>query len=289
MEVPENLGEHTCSLLQAELITPIIPGMLLDEIPEFEQAFSEYLDGLGSDLDTRRRNFRDGSTTQVHVEKVGALESTIREFGLCRGGNDPNYSPCYEVESETAEDFMAYLAASLGRLEYLDFVPVTDKRRYWEPLLRETDHLVEHGETLSPLRLEVLRDILPAPRQPLSPDQIRCFKDQHGQQLVAFRQAVEREILTAATIPDPELRARRLQLFREEVDEQVTQIKAHLSESGYEDIVFGKLLSVMACVPGVPFVFGLASAVYNAFQKSPENEPPSPLAYAAYAQVKLLQ
>ena len=77
-------------------------------------------------------------------------------------------------------------------------------------------------------------------------------------------------------------------MFRAEVDEEVTQIEARLAESGYRDIVLGKIFSVMAAIPGVPFIFGLANAVYSAFQKSPEIEPPSPLVYAAYAQVELL-
>ncbi len=94
--------------------------------------------------------------------------------------------------------------------------------------------------------------------------------------------------MDAASIADPELRSRRLELFREEVDEQVKQIEARLGESGYGDLVFGKIFSVMAAIPGVPFIVGLANAVYNAFQKSPEVEPPSPLVYAAYAQVELL-
>jgi hypothetical protein len=197
-------------------------------------------------------------------------------------------SPLYDVERETAADFMAYLAASLGQLEDLDYVPVTDRRRYWEPLLREARQPAARRNKLTDLRLEVLEDILPAPRQPLSAGHIWAFKKRHGRQLTTFRRAVERELVVAASITDRELRNRRLQLFREEVDAEVKHIQARLGESGYGDLVFGKICSVMAAIPGVSFIFGLANAVYNTCQKSPEVEPPSPLVYAAYAQVELL-
>lgn len=288
MERPEDLGEHTRSLLQEELVRPVIPGMHLYQVPKFDEAFADYLACLGPELDRRRQSFRDGATSQIHVEKVGALEGVIREYGLGRRGNDPYYSSWYAVEQETAADFMAYLAASLGRLEELGYIPVTDRRRYWEPMLRAVDRRIEHGGELTSLRLEILEDILPAPKQPLSADQIRNFKDRHGHELVIFRRAVEREIVTAAAIQDPELRRRRLELFRQEVNEQVQYVQARLSENGFGDVVFGKFCSVMAAIPGVSFAFGLASAVYNAFQQSPENTHPSPLVYAAYAQAELL-
>ena len=101
-------------LLEAELLTPVIPGLHLYKIPSFDESFAEYLQNLGRELDDRRRRFREGEATEVHVEKVGALEGVMRDFGLCRGCNDPDYSRWYLVERETAADFMAYLAASLA-------------------------------------------------------------------------------------------------------------------------------------------------------------------------------
>jgi hypothetical protein len=285
---PEDLGEHTRSLLQAELVTPVIPGMHLPYIPEFDESFGDYLGSLGPELDLRRNNFKKGKTAQVHMEKVGALNVVMRNFGLCKGGKDPDYSPWYDVEKDTAADFMAYLAASLGKLEKLEYVPITDKERYCEPLLRQVNRPVEHQEELTSLRFEILQDILPAPKHPISAKQIQDFKDNHGPQLADFRRTVERELVQAAAIKDSQLRQRQLDLFREEVDGQIEEIRARLNESGFGELVLGRLCPIMAAVPGVSFVFGLASAVYNAFRKSPKDEPPSPLVYAAYAQVELL-
>lgn len=287
MKRPEDLGEHTRSLLEAELVTPVIPEMHLDQIPNFDGSFADYLESLGPELDRRRQHFRNGETTQVHIEKVYTLEVVMRDFGLCEGRNDLNFS-WYAVERETAADFMAYLAASLGKLEELEYVPITDKERYCEPLLREVQRPVEHRRDLTSLRFEVLEDLLPAPKYPISAAQIQDFKQAYGTQLGNFRRAVERELLVAAAIANLEFRQRRLALFREEVDEQVKEIEARLGESSFGDLVVCKLCPIIAAIPGVSFIFGLANAVYNAFQKSPEAEAPSPLVYAAYAQVEIL-
>lgn len=160
-------------------------------IPRFDEAFAEYLANLGPELEKRRQNFRDGMTTQIHVEKVGALEQVIKDYGLRRGGNEPYYSSWYAVERETAADFMAYLAASLGRLEALGYIPVTDRRRYYEPMLRTSERRIEHRDELTTLRLEILENILPAPKQSLTADQIWDFKNRHGRELAAFRRNVE--------------------------------------------------------------------------------------------------
>ena len=113
MHHPEKLGEQTRSLLEAELLTAVIPRMHLYKIPAFDKSFAKYLENLGPELDRRRRSFDSGKTTEVHAEKVGAVEDVMRSFGLCRGCNDPHYSQWYFVERKTASDFMAYLAASL--------------------------------------------------------------------------------------------------------------------------------------------------------------------------------
>lgn len=206
MERPEELGEHTRALLEAELLTPVIPGMHLYKIPSFDESFAEYLENLGPEIDHRRRRFLEGETTEVHVEKVGALEGVMRSFGLCRGCNDPEYSRWYLVERETAADFMAYLAASLGKLEELSYVPITDKDRYCMPLMRAIRRPAERQSELTSLRSEVLEDCLPAPKRPISARQIQDFKRVRGGGLARFRRAVEREVIAAAAISDPELR-----------------------------------------------------------------------------------
>jgi len=55
-----------------------------------------------------------------------------------------------------------------GKLRELSYVPITDKERYGTPLMREAQMPVEHRGGLTSLRLEVLEDLLPAPKSPPS-------------------------------------------------------------------------------------------------------------------------
>jgi hypothetical protein len=285
---PDKLGEPTRSLLIEEMLFPVMPGNWIYQISDFDRAFGEYLERLSvEELDYRRRNLDAGKISRIHVEKVQTLEDVLQQFGL--GQPSEEYTPWYDVERKTAADFMAYLAASLGRLDDLDSIPITDRQEYCEPLTRQIDLPVQHKEDLTMLRLETLENLLPGPKKPISAEQIRNFRKSHGALLGDFRRRVEREIVYAAAIPDPDLRQRRLQLFQEEIQNEVMEIEAKMNESRFGEIVFSKLMSIVAVIPGVPFVFGIASAVYNAFRQEPQNEVPSPLAYAAYAQIELLR
>lgn len=310
---PERLGEHTQSLMREGLVQPIIPSRHTYALPRFDEGFTDYLETLGeAELERRRAALAAGDTTRLHVEKVGTLERVLHDYrlGVPRGGGA--YTPWYTVERSTAADFMAYLAACLGRIEELGAFPVTDREECWQPLLRKVQGPaagggpgaaanargaaanprgapvpVEHGEELTELRVEVLEEILPGPRRPLTAGEIATFKRSHRDELFEFRLAVERELVRAAAIDRPDLRRRQLELFRQEVDEQVRAIERRIDEAGWGEVVFGKVFSLMAKVPGMHFGFGLANAVHNACGTDPRVDEANPLLYAAYAQVEL--
>ncbi len=85
----------------------------------------------------------------------------------------------------------------------------------------------------------------------------------------------------------PALRKRRLELFKEEIADELEDIQAKMAERRWPKIVFGKLVALSAVVPGpIPSVL---RAVYNAFGNSEPARIDSPLAYAAFARRELLQ
>jgi hypothetical protein len=99
---------------------------------------------------------------------------------------------------------------------------------------------------------------------------------------------VERELTVLASIKDPALRQRRLDLDYEDVQDDVNQITASMREHHFGELALGKFCAVMQAIPGVSPAFGLANALYNLLQGAPAPAQPSPFAYAAYAQAKLL-
>jgi hypothetical protein len=95
------------------------------------------------------------------------------------------------------------------------------------------------------------------------------------------------ELTQLADMTEPELRKRRLDIFKEGIVEELEDIQAKMSERSWPKIVFGKLIALSAIVPGpIPSVI---RAVYNAFGNSQPAKTDSALAYAAFARRELLQ
>jgi len=281
---PEAMGEHTRSLVEKRLVIPIPPGLYTAEIENFDSSFENYLNGLGDELDLRRKHFEEGKTFRIHMEKLGPIEWILVELKLSKESG----FPWFEVELETGTEFMAYLAGCLGQHPELESDPVTDKKDNLEIFLRSERSAGNNIQELNKLRMQVLERIFPAPNHPLNADEIETFKIKHGDKLRSFRRAVEREILILADLGEPALRERRIELFQDEIQEQVDEIRAKLNESGFADVVLGKLCPILGALPGAHYVFGLSNAIFNAIGNEKEPPPVSPLAYAAYADVELL-
>jgi len=279
---PKALGEHTRSLIERGLVVQIFPGEYLGSIPQFVSSFEDYLKGLGTDLDQRRQMFQNNNTFRIHMEKMGPIEDLLREKGLAA----IERYPWFNVEANTANEFMAYLACCLGQLT--KSMPITDNESNLDVFIKSQSNASSIDKERNILRMEILERVFPAPKHPLTAEEIENFKIKHGDKLRSFRRAVEREILSVAELQDLSHRAERLKLFEEEVEEQVDEIRRVLKESGYEDIILGKLCPVIGAIPGAHYIFGLANAIYGAFEERNEPIPASPLAYAAYAQVELL-
>lgn len=136
--------------------------------------------------------------------------------------------------------------------------------------------------------MEVLEKVFPAPTHSLTAAEIEAFKGKHGDKLRGFRRAVEKEIIELAQLHEPVHRQRRLDLFEDEIQELSEDLNARFREGGFLEVVFGKLCPLLGAIPGASFVFGLANAVYSAFGGVEPPKLESPLAYAAYAQVDLI-
>lgn len=303
VEEPENLEDHTRSLVQAGLLTQVFPSDYIGDIPNFTQAFLSYLSVLGPDLDDRRKRFRRRAPRrlirnkrrdrEIHIEKLGAipihLEKTssladeLVDLGLAKRIEYPWLS----VEAKTAEEFMYYLATVLGQHRELQFSPVTDELRNLKRLTSFVAPDFNVEESLSDLRLQILENVLPAPAHPIPVDDIELFKRKHGNQLSKFRRMIEIEITELADMVDPTLRKRKLELFKEEVAEELEDIQSKMTGRKWPRIVLGKLIALSGVVPGpVP---SLIQAVYNAFGSHEPTSTGSPLAYAAFARHELLQ
>ncbi len=274
---PEALGPYMQSLLREELVFQIMPGAYIYEIPRFFEAFSGYLDNLGPEIDARRKRFALGNTFRIHIEKLGDIGDMLIRHRLAT----LERYPWHLVERETAEDFMSYLASSLGQVQSIDSSPVTDDDAYLMRLARAGVPQEAMTRQLESLRVQVLDQILPVPKHSLQPSQIRAFKDRHRDELGDFRRRVERELIDASNINDHALRQRHLEIFFEEAQERVKGIQEAMRGAGWETVRAG--FSVVAALPGVSPLIGLCGALWNALTGGPQ-QIQCDFAYAAHAQ-----
>jgi len=285
IEAPERLGEHTRSLVQAGLVKQVIPGIYIPLIPRFAEAFLGYLDRLGSELDRRRSAFRKGETFRIHIEKMDSLTYPLMDLGLAQASKP---YPWLDVEERTARDFMGYLATVLGRLKELDYAPTTDEEGILESLALAGAPSSLGIVRLAALRLVILEEALPAPSGPLHASEIRAFKDTYGEELRRFRRYIERELTSIAAVQDTGLCEHRLQILKEEIHDETASIRSRMEDRGWTRLIFGRLCSLLAPILGRESLPALIKSVYEAFSGEVKSVGTEPLAYAAFAQQKLL-
>lgn len=274
VEEPDKHDPHTLRLIRANLVTQVTPGHYVGRIPRFTDSFMEYLETLGPALKERRASFRNTAGFRIHLEKLDQTVHELKRIKLARtsGGR------WLEVEQATAQEFMGYLAAVLGRVDELASIPLTDDSAYLSPFITASSPT---GPGLEALRTDVLSAILPAPAEALDADEIRRFKDSHGDELQRFRNRVEQKLVELAALQDKTLRARATDLFVEEARQDIDDLQRAMAERGWIRTTLTKVSSIVSSIPGVqPFV-GLGASVIAAFGGDGNGNPTSPFLYAA--------
>jgi hypothetical protein len=284
VEAPERLSKYTRDLLIDELLIQVDPGQYVWQAPRFREAFVDFMESLPShDIRQRRASLRNHNTFRVHTEKMQEIADYLVNARLAQR---VDWSWC-DVEKKTADEFMGYLAALLGKIEGVDSTPVTDTSANLDPFLLASQSVGRVEARIAALRKIVLEQLLPVPERPVSSATLRSFKQRHGERLRRFRYSIEQEVADIADMVDADLQKHRLDAFVADKKDEVQEIVAHLSEGGLGDIVFSKISAVVAAIPGMNALFGLANAVYSALSSKPQQPGSGALLYAAYVHKEL--
>jgi hypothetical protein len=278
---PERFGTYTQSLVREELVVPVYPGEYVHGLPRFEDEFLAFLGSNESEIDRRRAGFVQGSHAPIHLEKLGALEKGLTDLRLAR--RDGNWSL---VETNTAEEFMTYLATVLGKLPEVRSIPVSDQLAGTARLAARSPS-VSMDARLSSLRTAVLENVFPAPIRPLKAEEIASFKRRHGDLLSRFRLAVENEIIRLADLQDATLRHAARENLAARIEQDVIEIEAKLGEFGFGKTSCSSWLAVLGNGPVAGSAFSVLSSVLALFERQGES-PIGPFAYAGYARARLL-
>jgi hypothetical protein len=286
VERPERLTCHMRDLVRQGLVQQVIPGHFLRGTPNFGRAFSDYLVGIDDEIETRRVDFTRGKVARVHSEKMlFEIEDKLCQEGLARRMTlrRTRSGPWIEVERRTAGDYMAWLAASIGRLSGTSLTPITDTPANLTPFAPRIDVI---NSRLQNWRTLLLKKAFPGPVGPITARHIAAFRDKHADLLPGFRRWVEARITELASLTDTDLRYKRYKDICAEIREETTRIKEAMEKFHWTKIVFGDFCAVLAAMLGKGAIPKLINAVYKATQ-GPGVHAEIPLAYAAYAQERL--
>ncbi|HYU54292.1 MAG TPA: hypothetical protein VEK37_15170 [Gemmatimonadaceae bacterium] len=299
---PEALGPYMQQLLREELVVQIQPGAYLRNVPRFAEAFVRYLNSLGSELEVRQRAFAAGRRerihdekmgkagrrgvprrpiAQIHIEKLDDVSQALEQAGLA----STSRYPWIDVERETANDFMCYLATCLGQVPEVDALPITDTGRALDKVLTSGVEKREVDAQVQVLRMQVLEKILPVPMHELEPGDIRQFKDKHGAALGHFRQRVQEELVILADMNNENLKSERMALFVARAREETREIQSWMKDARWKGGA-ANVGGIVSAVPGAPQFFGLLNAVREAVFGGAPPPPPRDFAYAAHLEAR---
>jgi hypothetical protein len=296
---PRYISPRMAELRAEGLLAMVAPAYDLTTIPRFRDEFARLLEA-DEDIARRRGAPAGASFAKVHVFKLGDVAEYLIDEGLARHCDGPGWELWIEVEERTAGMFMAYLAATLGGLDRVCMDPVTDQTGAMAALVGADSRTGLTLKRARELRLGVLEALLPGPATPVDAKALRKFKDEHGDELAAFRDRVDEELLKAAGLEEADAQAEQARISAAKLKRERDEIVSLMEKRRWPDIVFGSIASVGVAAAGVAGALvlgggaaaaavaapGLIPAVYAAL-KDARTRPDlgmRPLAYAALAQ-----
>ena len=292
---PSKFMPFTLDLIKENLVIQVFPSQYVNSIERFAQSFEEYIDSLGDNLISRRRSFRKQDNpfhpnrVKIHVSKMEPLCDYLVRNRLAQKADNQ----WYDVEDSTALDFMSYLAAMIGQVDEPGYVPVTDEAFPLNRLVKSISHDARMEGKTGEIRIQLLKNLFPAPVQPIKASEILRFKQRHGDKLSAFRYFIEDSIIDILNIADDGLRKRRIALFNQKAQENIEEIINAMRKHGWIITACANLYALLSEIPiiGVPMkiireVYNTANATYSRNIKMVKE---TPLLYAAVAQKELLK
>ena len=298
IQEPEELGDYMQELVQAQLVKQIFPDRYVHDIPNFTPAFLHFVDSNPTIQNAAQQIGQKLKTTRIHIAKFGhELASELCRRNLAKRSQ----GSWYDVEVQTADLFMAYLASVLGNHQENNMTPISDRLESLCAFSLKQDLSPSHPSLIDELRGLLLENLFPAPSAQVPVNQLATFKESNYELLSHLRRKVEAAVLDISLINDAPTRQRRLSFLKDDFRQQIVELHSKMNERNWPRITFGSICGIAAgAIPGIDAVLtsdvtsalkavpGLASAIYCAFSGSPRQKDilSSPLAYVALAQKK---
>jgi hypothetical protein len=290
LERPGQMGDFMRELLTEGLVEPVTPGQYIHRIRRFDENFIQLIEHR---LRRRRRDDRPtGPMSRIHAEKLGEIPDFLVNAGLARrvAWN------WYNVESITANLFMAYLAVCLGAIPEVDATPVTNQVAFARFLQPGQWQMTRYPVRRQEIRDVVLDNLLPAPAGPVDVAMLLRFKRRHSGRIRRFRTIVEAHCSSVATLRAASDRSDANAAFLQDCEQHIAEIKESMQRTFGQVILgslaplFGAGLTVQATDTGNAIAYAgsaltLAGAAYLAIASVQGSRAirDRPLAYIAHA------
>jgi len=236
-EIPERLGDYTAELMRVNLLKPVLPKKYIHQIPRFEASFLKMINQNPVIKARKGVALRRGETSKIHIEKFSPLVFYLVDEGLAE---EASY-PWFEVETLTADLFMAYLASVLGNCRDLQMEPTSDHMQSLSVFMKSPEIAADSSAVIDQLRVGILENVLPAPTGRVSPQELADFKQENIELLRGFRNHVESTLIDIACINDRQLRNRKLQLFQDQIENEKAKLLAKMKKRRWPRLAFGTL------------------------------------------------
>jgi hypothetical protein len=300
----QQLRPHMMVLVNEKLVEPVNPSRYIHQIPNFSESFLTYIrtryskrvkDSKSVVIHQEKINFSKSSFIKLHIEKSNEIVNELVKLGLAQRSD----YPWCQVEKKVADAFMAYLAITLGKLEEVNAIPITDSTSSLEIISGKI-----HRNTVvkrNKVRDVILTKILPIPNQSVDLRDLIEFKQSHGQLLKNFRRKIESICIEIADLEELGMMEQQLQYKVDELDDNIKEIK-DIMKNRWKQVTMGTLvpvltagMSLLTTPLNLPLAclgtgMSLLNAAYQAFDNEAKHKDNwnKPLAYAALAQSHFL-
>lgn len=237
-------SDYMYSLLDYELIEPIHP-YECHSIRNFDESFLNYVDNRNYPVSRYAIEALNSKITKIHVQKLESIGNELVNRGLARKSRNNGW---YDVESYTANQFMAYMAGTLSIQNKC--TPITDTTQHlysFEPRYHSKGNI---NQDLDQMRTKIL-NILPAPTNEIDAEEISFFKDEHRNELSNFRKKIERTLQEASLIKDAAQRNEFIDRFILNSKYKVEDLSESLQSRGWNNISYGSLVGLAETTLGL--------------------------------------
>lgn len=235
------LETHMQELVRLELVEIIRPDPY---IYKFEDNFLTFVTRDNEEVDKRRDLFLNGKRFLIHRDKMaGSMFQNLEKMKLAtlKEGS----SSWYYVESQTASEFMVYLAKVIGA--NIGFRPSTDNENQvhlLRSILPSTNSTIT--DEIQSLRTVVIDRILPIPDHITSFEELLEFKSKHYRMLSRFRNHIELFLLDLQNTKS-DIREAKMELFIQRSKQEVDDISELVKSNGWK-VDFGTVVGVIRLV-----------------------------------------